>query len=80
MWIWRIAFPIKRLASGTHELLIPFLFTSKRAEDKNGIVLGCFRVKGTDGVADVSLLHTIPVWRLLQLLFTFCAFEMISCL
>ena len=29
MWIWRIAFPIKRLASGTHEFLIPFLSTSK---------------------------------------------------
>ena len=80
MWLWRIAFPIKRLAAGTHELLIPFLFTSKRAEDKNGILFGCLGAKRTDGVADASLLHTIPVWRLLQLLFTLCAFEMISCL
>ena len=75
-----VIFEIKRFAFWTHELLIPFIFTSRGAEDKNGTVLGCFRVKRTDGVADFSFLHTIPVWRLLQHLFTFCAFENICCL
>ena len=70
--------PIKRLASGTHQRLIPLLFASGGAEDKNGIFLGCFSVERADGIADASLLDTVMVWRLLQFLFTLCALESIS--